>query len=38
VEDLARAGARRVDFGTPHGIDEREGITLLGRRVLPNFR
>jgi 5,10-methylenetetrahydromethanopterin reductase len=38
VEDLARAGARRVDFGTPHGIGEAEGIRLLGERVLPNFR
>jgi 5,10-methylenetetrahydromethanopterin reductase len=38
VEDLARAGARRVDFGTPHGIGEIEGIRLLGERVLPAFR
>jgi 5,10-methylenetetrahydromethanopterin reductase len=38
VEDLARAGARRVDFGTPHGITEIDGIRLLGERVLPNFR
>lgn len=38
VEDLARAGARRIEFGTPHGLDEAEGIRLLGERVLPNFR
>jgi 5,10-methylenetetrahydromethanopterin reductase len=38
VEDLARAGARRIDFGTPHGIDEANGIRLLGECVLPGFR
>jgi 5,10-methylenetetrahydromethanopterin reductase len=38
VEDLARVGTRRVDFGTPHGITEIDGIRLLGERVLPNFR
>ena len=38
VEALAGAGARRVEFGTPHGDPEEEGIRLLGERVLPNFR
>jgi 5,10-methylenetetrahydromethanopterin reductase len=38
VEALARAGARRLDFGTPHGLEEDQGIRLLGERVLPNFR
>lgn len=38
VEDLDRAGCRRVEFGTPHGLSEHEGIWLLGERVLPNFR
>jgi 5,10-methylenetetrahydromethanopterin reductase len=38
VEALARAGARRVDFGTPHGLVEDQGIRLLGERMLPNFR
>ena len=38
VEDLARAGARRIDFGTPHGVAELDGIRLLGERVLPMFR
>jgi len=38
VEDLARAGARRIEFGTPHGIDESAGIRLLGEHVLPHFR
>jgi 5,10-methylenetetrahydromethanopterin reductase len=38
VEDLARAGARRIEFGTPHGLWESAGIQLLGERVLPNFR
>lgn len=38
VEDLARAGVTRVEFGTPHGLDPREGIRLLGEQVLPSFR
>jgi 5,10-methylenetetrahydromethanopterin reductase len=38
VEDLARAGVGRVEFGTPHGLDPLEGIRLLGERVLPSFR
>ena len=39
VEDLAGAGAAvtRVEFGTPHGLDSREGIRLLGEQVLPSF-
>jgi 5,10-methylenetetrahydromethanopterin reductase len=32
------AGALRVDFGTPHGIDERRGVELLCRKVLPLLR
>jgi 5,10-methylenetetrahydromethanopterin reductase len=38
VEDLARAGVSRVEFGTPHGLDPRDGIRLLGEQVLPSFR
>jgi 5,10-methylenetetrahydromethanopterin reductase len=38
VEDIARAGVTRVEFGTPHGLHSREGIRLLGERVLPSFR
>ena len=37
VEDLARAGVARVEFGTPHGVSPLEGIRLLGERVLPSF-
>jgi len=37
VEDLARAGVARVEFGTPHGLDPLDGIRLLGGRVLPSF-
>jgi 5,10-methylenetetrahydromethanopterin reductase len=29
------AGADRVDFGTPHGLTDDEGVALLGRAVLP---
>jgi 5,10-methylenetetrahydromethanopterin reductase len=37
AEDLARVGVTRVEFGTPHGLDPRTGIRLLGERVLPSF-
>ena len=37
VRALAAAGVTRVEFGTPHGLDAREGIRLLGERVLPSF-
>jgi 5,10-methylenetetrahydromethanopterin reductase len=35
---LFDAGADRVEFGTPHGIDEARGIELLGEAVLPALR
>jgi 5,10-methylenetetrahydromethanopterin reductase len=35
---LFEAGARRVEFGSPHGLTEAEGIRLLGERVLPRLR
>lgn len=34
-EALFDAGAGRIEFGTPHGIDSHLGIDLLGRKVLP---
>lgn len=35
-EALFAAGARRIEFGTPHGLAQAEsGIRLLGERVLP---
>ena len=37
VEDLARAGVARVEFGTPHGLHPLDSIRLLGERVLPSF-
>jgi 5,10-methylenetetrahydromethanopterin reductase len=38
AEALFAAGADRVEFGTPHGIDERRGVELLGARVIPLLR
>jgi 5,10-methylenetetrahydromethanopterin reductase len=42
VAALARrvlaAGADRIDFGTPHGRTDAEGVALLGTRVLPLLR
>ena len=32
------AGAGRIDFGTPHGLTDADGIALLGSRVLPLLR
>jgi 5,10-methylenetetrahydromethanopterin reductase len=32
---LFAAGATRVEFGTPHGLEPHEGMRLLGERVLP---
>jgi 5,10-methylenetetrahydromethanopterin reductase len=37
VENLAAAGATRVEFGTPLGSDPAAAITLLGEKVLPAF-
>jgi 5,10-methylenetetrahydromethanopterin reductase len=34
---LFAAGAARVEFGTPHGFSEQEGMKLLGEHVLPAF-
>lgn len=38
VEGVLAAGATRVDFGSPHGLDPIAGIELIGSRVLPYFR
>ncbi|MDA8309604.1 MAG: LLM class flavin-dependent oxidoreductase [Actinomycetota bacterium] len=35
---VVEAGASRVEFGTPHGLSDDEGVQLLGRRVLPALR
>ena len=32
------AGASRVDFGTPHGLTDDDGVALLGTAVLPLLR
>ncbi|ACQ78422.1 5,10-methylenetetrahydromethanopterin reductase [Beutenbergia cavernae DSM 12333] len=36
--ELAEAGADRIEFGTPHGLDEARGVRLLGSQVLPVVR
>ncbi|MBI5029050.1 MAG: LLM class flavin-dependent oxidoreductase [Chloroflexi bacterium] len=38
ARDLADAGATRIEFGTPHGVDRANAIRLLGERVVPEFR
>jgi 5,10-methylenetetrahydromethanopterin reductase len=37
VENLASAGATRIEFGTPLGPDPAAAIRLLGERVMPAF-
>lgn len=36
TERLFEAGARRVEYGTPHGLAPARGIRILGEQVLPN--
>jgi 5,10-methylenetetrahydromethanopterin reductase len=38
ADALYAAGVHRVEFGTPHGLDEAEGLRLLGEAVLPALR
>jgi 5,10-methylenetetrahydromethanopterin reductase len=38
AEAVFAAGARRVDFGTPHGAPELRGVELLCTAVLPRLR
>jgi 5,10-methylenetetrahydromethanopterin reductase len=38
ADALYAAGVDRVEFGTPHGLDEAEGLRLLGEAVLPALR
>ena len=37
-EALFAAGAARVEFGTPHGIDPARGIRLIGEQVIPALK
>ena len=36
--EILDAGAARVEFGSPHGLDELHGLELIGRQVLPYLR
>jgi 5,10-methylenetetrahydromethanopterin reductase len=38
ARELADAGATRIEFGTPHGVDRVRAIQLLGERVIPAFQ
>ena len=38
AEGVFEAGSARIEFGSPHGLDEASGIRLLGERVLPYFK
>lgn len=38
TESLFERGAKRVEFGTPHGLNSKIGIQILGQQVLPALR
>ncbi|MCC6612818.1 MAG: LLM class flavin-dependent oxidoreductase [Anaerolineae bacterium] len=38
AEALFAAGASRVEFGTPHGLDAERGIRILGEQVIPALK
>jgi 5,10-methylenetetrahydromethanopterin reductase len=38
AQEVLNAGADRVDFGTPHGLTDRDGVEALGTMVLPLLR
>lgn len=38
AEALYDAGAARVEFGTPHGIEPARGIRIIGEQVIPALR
>ena len=38
AQGLFDAGVTRIEFGTPHGFTDANGIKLLGERVLPELR
>ena len=37
VNQAYETGVDRIEFGTPHGVNSREGIQLLGSKVLPGL-
>lgn len=37
-EALFTAGATRIEFGTPHGLNPEAGIRLLGEQVIPALK
>jgi 5,10-methylenetetrahydromethanopterin reductase len=38
TERLFEAGASRVEYGTPHGLNPEGGIRILGEKVLPALK
>ena len=38
AEALFDAGVGRVEFGSPHGLDPKNGVRLIGERVLPALK
>jgi 5,10-methylenetetrahydromethanopterin reductase len=38
AQKIFAAGAQRVEFGTPHGLDPQNGIRIIGEKVIPALR
>jgi len=38
AEEIYACGVRRIDFGPPHGLDRRRGVSLLAGEVVPSLR
>jgi 5,10-methylenetetrahydromethanopterin reductase len=38
VESLFDVGVTRIEFGTPHGLKQQDGIKLIGEKILPRLK
>ena len=38
AEEIYACGVQRIDFGPPHGVDQRRGVALLADQVVPALR
>lgn len=38
AQKIFAAGAQRVEFGTPHGLNPQNGIRIIGEKVIPALR
>lgn len=38
AQKIFDAGAQRIEFGTPHGLNPQNGIRIIGEKVIPALR